>query len=416
MLRPKWLLTALSFALLSFVMALPGLAQDDAQESFVYLLNNMAGELIRVDMDGTVTPVDLGLSPDAFAGLNVVAIAPDGDHAALCANTAGQNAPPQFSARVRDFTANATLWTADIEAAINCSIAGFSADGSLVALALVHRFPMPDAPGDGPTWELRVVDALTGALVASLPGDVALTQQIMPGDDVEFAPPLLPILRQFDGEQVIFTAAPYASHGFALGAFVWGLGEAGIVPAADHWGNLGVDVLAATGEIAYPFLDATRPAAEQLGPAPVFNTVIIEDATGPRTIYTVGADSQISNTVFIEGGARLAVQVSDALSFNSTEPSVTRWIALDRAGNEEILMETISYAEFLPATGGWVSLTTGNAPGQQRDFTLMFGSGTSREVLWTGQAASGGRWQLLWALSDTPDAGAVDWPAFADAG
>ncbi len=369
----------------------------------VLLLDTGARALVRVGGDGSQTVYPLGLSENAFISAFDIGFSPDGAHVAMCPVDYGSaDAAPSAQLIVRDIAAQADLMRLDLGPALGCRVT-YRTDGAFLAVGIV-RYITGDVQAlpDLPAWELRVVEPGAGGTIAALTANGPEAAAV----GLVANPPVLPVVRRFDGAELVFAALPFATGGpGVVPAYSWRVDAAALTPV-EPWGHLQLDALA-NGEIAWNTTDPGRPAGQPPGALPADNVARWQDASAqPRTIYA-SPDWLLLDTRFIEDGARLALQL--VAPFDAAYPEdvgyPTRWIALDRAGAVEDLTSTSSYAQVRGAPSGYVVLQVFSPEGGgPAVYTLDYNSGGEIRTLWNTQAQST-TYDLAWAPPMTPAAG-----------
>lgn len=361
----------------------------------IYLLDTNAQALVRVNGDGSQAVYPLNLPENAYVSAFDLGFSPDGTKVALCPiNYGSADAAPSAQLIVRDIAAQADVMRLDLGPALGCRVS-YRSDGAFLALGIVHYIPGDvQAVPDLPAWELRVVEPGAGGTIAALRSD---------GPEAAAAgltsnPPLLPLVRRFEGAELIFAALPFATGGpDVVPAFSWRVDAAALNPAAP-WGQLQFDVLAG-GDFAWNTADAGRPAGQPPGAMPANNVTRWQDTSGePRTVFA-SPDWLLLDARFIDDGARLALQL--VAPFDAAQPEdvgyATRWIAVDRAGALEELTGTASYAQIRGVPGGYVVLQAfapeGSGPAI---YTLDYNSGGQIRTLWNTEAQNTS-YDLAWA-------------------
>ena len=367
----------------------------------VYLLDTGTQALLRVGADGSQTTIPLGLGPGDYLSAYDISFSPDGTKAALCPVNYGDEAtPPKATLIILDLTTQTQTLRTDLGPALGCR-ATYRSDGSFIALGLVHYLPGDvQAVPDLPAWELRVVEPALGGTIAQLRAD---------GPEAAAAglasnPPVLPVVRRFDGAELVFAAMPFATGGpGVVPAFSWRVDAAALTPA-EPWGNLQIDAIPGA-DIAWAAADPTRPAGQPPGPLPANNVALVRDSSGQIRPVFASPDWLLIGTRFIDDGRRLALQLVAPMDPAATDARVpTRWIAVDRSGAVEELTGTASYAQLAGAPGGYVVLQAFTPDGGLPTYTLDYNAGGQIQTLWAAES-SASAFDLAWAPPVTAGAG-----------
>jgi hypothetical protein len=383
---------ALALSCLLLVSAVSGVVGQPPWA--VYLLDTGARALVRVNGDGAQAVYPLGLPENAYVSAFDIGFSPDGTRVALCPVDYGNaETAPSAQLIVRDIAAQAELMRLDLGPALGCRVT-YRSDGAFLAVGIVHYIPGDvQAVPDLPAWELRVVEPGAGNTIAVLRADGPEAAAV----GVPSNPPVLPVVRRFEGAELIFAALPFAAGGPGLApAFTWRVDAAALTPA-EPWGYLQFDALAG-GDLAWNTGDPGRPAGQAPGSLPAANVTRWQDASAqPRTVFT-SPDWLLLDTRFIDDGARLALHL--VAPFDAAQPEsvgyATRWIALDRAGAVDELTSDASYAQVRGAPGGYVVLQAYASPGGATVYTLDYNSGGQIRTLWNTEAQNTA-YDLAWA-------------------
>jgi hypothetical protein len=211
---------------------------------------------------------------------------------------------------------------------------------------------------------------------------------------------------------VTFGLLPYSAGGAIdrIPAYVWDIASGQVTPVSAY-GSLQLDWLSANGnqEIVWNGNDPSRAAGELGGAISANNVVRVQDSQGfDRVIYHT-PDWLLVDVRYIEDGARLALQELEPYdAARSPEiPYATRWIALDRAGNETELQTTAVYTQLRGVANGYVTLqalpssTAGEiTPEYVLDFSAPNGTITT---LWTQPPQEAfSSWELVWSPVPNP--------------
>ena len=371
----------------------------------VYLLDSGAQALLRVHSDGTQAVLPLGLNPGEYVSAFDIGLSPDGSKAALCPVQYGDGTTtPTAALVVRDLASQTTVLRQELGPALGCR-ATYRSDGAFVALGMVHYLPGAAPPADGlPVWELRVVEPAAGGTIASLRSDgpEAAAAGLSPSD------PILPLVRRFEGAEVILAALPYTTGETGpVPGLSWRVDAAALTPI-EPWGNLQLDTLS-NGEFAWAAADPARPAGQPPGPMPAYNVVRLRDATGQTRTIFASPDWLLMGVRFIDDGQRLALHLAAPFTAESSTPS--GWVAVDRSGAVQELTSAAGYAQVQSAPGGHVVLQSfapqdGGAP----TYTLDYVAGGQISTLWAAPSTSSA-YELVWSPPVTPAAGLAPFPA-----
>lgn len=262
--------------LVAWLLLIPVLAfADDAAGSadFVYLHDAVETTLIRVYMDGTQETFDLGLDTNLYlppVGPENMLFSADGLRAVFCRVSLPER---EVALVLRDIEAQADLFVTELDTDEEyCELRqpGFNEDETLIAVGL-----LPDE-GDvyreePPTGRLLMVDATNGAVVDSVDG---------------WQPPWR----------------------FIQGRRYW-------------------DPPDSMTEMIWADFDPTQTFPQN---QPYPNVVMYaREGAEPYRIFVADPALRISDVVFIEGGARVAVLLTEPQRAISED---SRWMAVDREG------------------------------------------------------------------------------------
>ncbi len=393
----KWL--GLSMVLLLTV----GAAAAQSTGWSAYLFNNVTRQLVRVSLDGTQVPINLNLPEGTYLGEADTAFTNDGNRMAYCAIDYSQpNAVATLN--VIDATSGMPLYQQSMGQTLGCWVA-YSADNSMLTVSTVNYFGGdPAADVARPIWELRILDADSGNQMAIMsPFDPDATNLGLLND---FA--IMPDVRYFDNNQVIFTGVIWGSEGAPIEpAFLWDLNSSALLPFDDWW-RWGLSV--SGPEVVWLDNDPTLPVGNPGGPVPASNVVRMRDTAGEVQTIFHSPDWILLDSEFIEDGQRLALSLLEPFDeSNPSDSNAVRWIALDRSGNVTELATNTGYSQIVNAPGGYVYLY-GSNPEVGNTVTLEYRVGGQTQTLFSGQSDnSGAAWSLIWTTPSTPVTGL---PAF----
>lgn len=388
----KWAILVL------LVISVTGVIMAQADSWSAYLYNSVTRQLLRVHLDGTQTPIDLNLPEGSYLGDAETALANNGDTLAYCLidYTSGTTTTPAVLT-VYDVPSGTTRYQQDLGASMGCWLE-YSADGSMLVVSLVNYFGGdPAADITRPIWETRVLDADTGAQMASLtPFSRGAAELGLLND---FA--LMPDVRYFANNQIIFAALPWGTEAVPLEpAFLWDLNSGALQPFDDWW-HVGMAVSGA--DVTWLDVDPALPWGNPGGPVPPSNVVRMRDAAGELINLYHSPDWVLLDAEFIDNGRRLALSLLQPFDPNSpNDAGEIRWIALDRAGNVTELAATTGFSQVMNAPDGYLYLSA-DSPNVGATMTLEYRAGDQARTLFTGASDdSGAAWNLIGAAPVAP--------------
>jgi hypothetical protein len=389
-------------------VALPAQA---ANGWYAFLYNGISRQIVRVDADGAQEVFSLGLADTVFLGSGDLAFSPDGGRVAFCANSASAETPQGDTVLiVRDLPAQANVLEVPLGGNIGCRVsgAGFNADASQVAVSVVAYFPGdPAADTSGPIWRLLVVDVASGSIISEINADSAPVIEA----GVIGGVALLPEVRAFANNQIIFAEVPYGIGGAPeWNAFIWQLDTGTINPdATGRWGKSGLSYLDATGELAWVDYDPNLPAVEPGGPMPASNIVKVADASGTERVIYQTTDWVLVDTQFINGGQQLGVLLLSSFDPENPDAQESRWIALGRDGSVTELASGAVFSQIAAAPDGYVlfELNFSDDFSQQDSRLSVVANGTVRR-LWESQEQG---WEFAGAVGAPLATMLVSFPA-----
>jgi hypothetical protein len=372
---------------LSLILIFPAAAQPS--DWSVYLFENVSQQLIRVYGDGTKQAYDLGLPADTYVYLDAIDFAPDGNRIGYCTLSS------KATLIVRDIT-NATPQSVnlDLGMAQGCWVK-FNADASQIAVSLVRYYASdPNADPIVPIWSLLVIDAATGNQLHEMNSSKG-------GSNFNPQQTLMPQVRYFANNQVIFAGIPWGTEGSGMSpAYFWQLSDDSLQPI-DRWWRSGLDSLTSTGELVWTELDPNRPAADNGGPVPQANIIKLADKSGQELVIYTNPDWVVLGAKFIDNGRQLAINELQGAGPNSSLGSQpTRWVALDRSGTTSVLsitVTTLGVSQLLPAPDGYLNLWASDNSATPF-MSLDYYSGREKTTLWQQkQGSSGSTWFMIWS-------------------
>lgn len=400
----KRLLIAVILALLA-LSAVPALAQDGW---FAYMYNGLTGDMVRVNANGSQQTYNLGLNPNTYVSGYDMAFTPDGSRAAYCAfEIAADTAQGTATLYVRDIAAGVNALSLNLGGAIGCRVTrdAFNADQSRIAVGVVRYYPGdPQAPTNIPAWDLYVIELATANIVSEL--NAGMPAVAAAGIMSEAA--IMPEVRRFSGSEIVFAEIPWGIGGGAeYAAWVWQTDSGALTPEPTGiWGKSTLRRLPAVDELVWLDADPSLLAAEQGGPLPPYNVVMVA-RTGQAGMIMHSADRTPVDMAYINGGAQLAVLLMMPFDFNSPELQSSQWVALDRGGGQTPLQTISQYSTLVDAPGGYALFellydNTLNVP----NAALTLYSGGAALPLWSSSEQG---WELAWAA---PVAASANLPPF----
>lgn len=395
----RWVLLAL------LALTVPVTAQGEQWSMMVY--NGNTGELVRVYQDGTQQAYRLSLPENAYLSSQDMAFSADGNRVAYCAISyppGDGNQPVQPNARlfVRDLAGGMTLLERDFGSAIGCTTGrdAFNNDETQVVVALANYYPQDsNADFTKPAWQIFVLDMATGSTILELNANSQPALDV--GLMMEGA--MLPLLRQFENNEVVFGAVPYGIGGVAqFVAYRWDLGSGTVtVEVEGVFSHTGGDRLAATGEAVWTGMNPTLPAAEPAGPMGYGNVVMAAVGDGAPNMVYFSPDWTLIAAKFINDGSQIAV-----LHFPAYDPNQeigaqpTKWVAVDRSGNAvDLQTGIVEYSDITAAPGGYAFLRTSYpdpANVEQVRYALEYYQGDQMIELWSAETPA---WEIAWSAA-----------------
>lgn len=370
----KWLLVVLIL-----MVALPIAAQETpepAQGWRAWLYNSTSGAVTVVDSGGSVVNEFTLPLAQAFNyyGQNI-AVSPSGSHVLYTALDTSSDVPnqqvfvydvnAQFIAATYPLASGAQATTLDVRP----TSAIFDEASRKVAFGYVI------STAETSTWEIAVIDYNTGVATATLTPQSEGASSI--GDGL-----IVPVIREFDGVSVSFTAVYYATGGAGgYPAFIWDT-TSNTVTQTEIFTSIGADILPETGEVIAPaFLEAMSAAPMPAEPGfvvPQNVVTVYQPESATRAVFYNDPERVIDNVRFVQGGERVAISRYDAVT---DTPGLWRVIQRDGVVVGETNIPN-SVFNVYGTPDGLVYLDLGQGP------TLVHintsDDSLSQEVIWTG--------------------------------
>lgn len=361
---------------------------------FAYVYEAETKTIMRVYLDGTVEPYDLGVAADAYVSswdmafdrLNPAKVA-------FCVTnySTGESIPP-LTLYIRDLQQATTLAQRDLGKGIGCHVSAFSEDSTLIAVSIANYYPGdPEADTSKPTWQLFLLDANTGDIRYEINATSPLIAETSLTPDFT----LLPEVRYFANGQALFIAVPYGIGGAPnFDAFNWRFEENTIAPV-DYWGRSSIAVFG--GELMWADQDPSLPFGEPGGPMPANNVLMLADKSGGTKMIYHSPDWLLSDIEYIHDGKQVAIMLYPSFDPNAQAAGEGKWIALDRSGAVTDLETGIAgYAEVVAAAQGYAIMKT---DASTNTFSLIYhnlDTGETKE-LWNSGGV-GNYWEIAWSV------------------
>jgi len=127
----------LSIVLLFILLlsTLPVFAQDGGW--FLYNLDTLNKQLIRIHQDGSSERIDLNISENAFLGSSDIVISPDGSRVSFCEMIVNDTGEMSGTVYVYDIETGANLLGVPYGRLGGCRVTAFNADGTQIAVSIV---------------------------------------------------------------------------------------------------------------------------------------------------------------------------------------------------------------------------------------------------------------------------------------
>jgi hypothetical protein len=346
--------------LVLMALVVPTFAQENTGW-FVYLFDSVNNELVRVYETGDMEIYSLGLEANEITSIRDMAISDDGSLLVFCKMIVGSPNPTARTLIVRDIASNANLSETPVDVLYTgCRPTAFNADASQFVLGLAAEVGFDANTGqpvasEDISWRLQVIDTQTGDIlneINSTTPDAPVLE-----DYGGAAVPVMAEVINFQDNIVIFRGIPYIGMGLPpeFPSWAWDLNSNTISPVANVGHNFG-DYIAQTGELAYPALDESLPAAQPGGPISQANVVRLQTSDGAtQTIYQNSEDVIVA-TRFVNDGEAIAVLLVEGFDPNNPNDSFpTRHVLVDRDGNVTEVGEVYeNFTQIAPVPGGAV--------------------------------------------------------------
>lgn len=334
-----------------------------ADLSTVYLWDARDSAVVMLDLaTGDRNVQTIVSQPDSY--IIQPRISDDGTLVAFCETIRSGDTISDIVFVVHNLTTNQQVFRESFGRIAGCEAGAFNEDGTQVTLGVVHNNPVMGATNfpDMPDWGIRVYDVATGTITQEFNADNPTAPDFPNIDDAYwFEPNISPLVRgvSFVGNTVYLTAHPFVGRdaAFVHPAYTWNI-------ITNEWAFLdgltrvGADVLPATGEVVYPYLDDNYPVAQLPGPGVRANTVRIDDNGTHRTIYR-NTEESIVRTQFVNGGTQVLLTLVPNFDYENPNPDSaggTYYALLSRDGTVTRLNAVTNwYQQIAPTNDGYIS-------------------------------------------------------------
>ncbi|MGB7340164.1 MAG: hypothetical protein WBC91_14805 [Phototrophicaceae bacterium] len=382
-------------------------AQQDENTWSAYLLDTIDYALVRIDADGTTDAFSLGLETDAYINQNEIVVSNDGTLVAYCKTTSETSK----TLVIRDIVMTSNLQEIDLGAVPTCAATAFSPDDMTLAVSIVHYPAFETTPDGEARWSLNLLNVSDGTIQSTLNDlNPNMPAYDLFGDDV----PLLADVKIFAEDSLTFWGIPFVGMGGPsyVPAYTWRLSDDSVTEQPREYGIMGSDLLLPSGELIYPALDESLPAAQPEGPIPQANVVeLLRPEQDPITIFTIDGWI-ILNATFINNGQAIAVLSVPGFSEMATAQGLqsTRLDVINRDGTATLVGSYVdSYATLEAVDGGMVVVHTPNPTldGTYPPTQIAFWNGETMQQIATYAPDYSNMWsppQLIWtslSISDT---------------
>lgn len=351
----RWLIFPLLITVILLGRPVQLRAQDNTSAWFAYFLG-LDGQfkrvIVRIDEAGTITIFDLNSLDDAASAH---AFSPDGKFVAYCLSGDAITRLVLW-----EIEAEREVWSLDFGPSSGCALTNdsFSATGDQIAVGLSIG---AEIAGENPRWRLVVLNVADGEIVTELNNQSPVTQTT--GLDVLGDIILIPEVRYFASNQVIFRLRPSGVEQGDLRAYTWAL-DGDTIRTVDYWGSRSIAHLPATGELVWTAYDESLPASQPDAVLGNHNVVQIADQAGTHLVYHT-ADHIIMDAAFVEDGNALAIQLW------TLKQGRYGWVMIGRNGEQTEILDDDSLPIIFAAPGGYMVMRRHeNATGAQYTYTL----------------------------------------------
>ncbi len=373
----------------------PAAAYQTDEEWFAYVVHVLGDSrpeaLIRIDEHGDTQTYTWPIRVET--GI-FVSFSPNGQLLAYC-----EPSDEATQMVMWDIAAEQPLWSRNFGPTSVCGVFRWNFDptGSLIAVGIGSD---NDHAGDGPHWRIVVLDVTNGDIVSEL--NDQMESVIVLGLDVFGDVTLLPVVKRFAENQLIFTLDPSVIEGNRLQAYSWTV-DSETIQLVDYWGN-GSDFLPETGEMLIIETDGiTVPGV----PIPIGNSLSIVHADGVHTVFQQ-PNLAILSAFFVNDGQTILITVYEP------ESMTNQLVFISRDGEMQI-RQVDEYIGFPIAAPGGFLITkhfyVADAPFAAQ---VEFHRGDDVRILWQLQNDPNTEEEMAFVIFSRPTPAAPDLPPFPE--
>jgi hypothetical protein len=200
----------IAFLALILILSQTPVHAQDSEGWFVYILDPVEFNLIRVQQDGIAEPFSLGVLEGQYIYNWNIHISDDGTKVAFCKTIQGQNGAINHIFIFRDIATETNLLTIPFSNTNGCAAGALSGDNSVIAVGIVNYAPYapPAVLPDKPVWELLLIDLTNGDVISSLDADSSMAPDVESIDLFRGGVPMLPHAVEVSAERSALSGYP----------------------------------------------------------------------------------------------------------------------------------------------------------------------------------------------------------------